>query len=239
MAKIKTIIIEDEQKGMDKLVAMLEDYCPNIEIIDKCQDGKKAIQSIEENRPQLIFLDIELGGINGFDVLSSVQHLHFETIMTTAHEEYGIQALKAGAIDYLLKPFSLAELKSAVQKVWTKIEESMQHSTGSFGKIRLPDTNGFILLPIEDIIYCEADNNCTSIYLKNKNKALYIVRTLGKIYEQLPKAQFSRISRSYVVNMKEIASYSRTDGGSIKLTNNKILLTRPGKFRDSFLEKFK
>jgi len=141
MTKLRTIIVEDEKKGMEKLVAMLNDFCPNIEIVDKCFTGKSAIQTIEEKRPDLVFMDIELGGMHGFDVLSSVRHIPFETIFTTAHEEYGIKAIKIGALDYLLKPFSLGELKDAVHKVWGRRNDA-QKITEEITKIKLPDTNG-------------------------------------------------------------------------------------------------
>ncbi len=235
MNKIKAIIVEDEKKGMDKIVAMLTDFCPNIEILDKCPTGKAAIQSIAEKRPDLVFMDIELGGMHGFDVLSSVRHIPFETIFTTAHEEYGIKAIKAGAIDYLLKPFSLEELKDAVHKVWAKINDA-QKTSEEITKIKLPDTNGFILLDVDDIMYCQADNNAAYIHLLSKEKPLYIIKTLGKIYEKLPEAKFCRSSRSHIVNMNQVASYSRLDGGVITLVNGKKLATRPGVFRDRFLE---
>ena len=129
MGKIKSIIVEDEKKGMDKIVAMLTDYCPNIEIIEKCYSGKEAIKAIDALKPQLVFLDLDLGSIQGFDVLASVPHITFETIITTGDNSHGIKAVKAGALDYLVKPFGLEELQNAVRKAGEKIPVSYTHLT--------------------------------------------------------------------------------------------------------------
>ena len=236
MTKIKSIIVEDEKRGMEKIVTMLNDYCPNIEIVEKCFNGKTAIQAIDKLRPQLVFLDLDLGGIQGFDVLSSVSHITFETIITTGDSTHGIKAVKAGALDYLVKPFGLEELQSAVKKAWTKIQPN---TIKEITKIALPDTHGANIIPVDDIMYCTSDNNCSYVHFSNGNKSLYVVKTLGKIMEKLPAEKFCRVSRSNIIHLDQVASYSRIDGGSITLLDGTILYLRPGKFRDEFLEKLR
>lgn len=236
MGKIKSIIVEDEKKGMDKIVAMLNDYCPNIEIIEKCYNGKSAIQAIDKLNPQLVFLDLDLGGIQGFDVLASVSHITFETIITTGDSTQGIQAVKSGAMDYLVKPFGLDELQTAVKKVWKKFPEP---SKREITKIALPDTYGVNIIPIDDIMYCTSDNNCSYVHFSNEKKPLYVVKTLGKIMDKLPEEKFCRVSRSNIVHLDQVAAYSRLDGGFITLLNGTKLSLRPGKFRDLFLDRLR
>ena len=234
MGKIKSIIVEDEKRGMEKLVTMITDYCPNIEIIEKCYNGQSAIQAIDNLKPQLVFMDLDLGGIQGFDVLASVPHISFETIITTGDSSQGIKAVKSGALDYLVKPFGLDELQSAVKKAWKKIP-----TTNEITKIALPDTHGSTIIPVEEIRYVKADNNCCIVHFVSEKKPLYVVMTLGKIMDKLPMKKFCRVSRSNIVNMDEMAAYSRLDGGIITLLNDEKISLRPGKFRNEFLERLK
>ena len=238
MSKIQAILVEDEARGMEKLSIMLADYCPTIEVVEKCYDGKSGIQAIEKHRPQLVFLDLDLGSINGFDVLSGVSHITFETVIITGDDSKGIQAVKVGAIDYLVKPFSLGDLQNAIAKVTQKRSASTT-SPKEISKIALPDTFGINLVPVDEILFCEADNNSTKVHFLKDRKSLFVTKTLGKIMEKLPTNKFCRISRSHTIHLDYVSSYSRLDGGSITLTNGKILLLKPGKFKDQFLERLK
>lgn len=238
MSKISSILVEDEARGMEKLFIMLSDYCPTIEVLEKCFDGKSAIQAIDKHRPQLVFLDLDLGSINGFDVLSSVSHITFETIIITGDDSKGIQAVKVGAIDYLVKPFSLGDLQNAISKVTQKLSVSSP-SPKEVKKIALPDTFGVNLIPVDEILFCEADNNSTKVNFSSDRKSLFVTKTLGKILDKLPENKFCRVSRSHAIHLDHVASYSRLDGGSITLSNGKSLLLKPGKFKDQFLERLK
>lgn len=236
MSKIKSIIVEDEKRGMDKLVSMLSDYCPNVEVIEKCYNGKSAIQAIDQLKPQLVFLDLDLGGMQGFDVLASVPHITFETIITTGDNSHGIKAVRAGALDYLVKPFSLPELQTAVKKAGEKIITGKEDE---ITKIALPDTHGVIIIPVEEINYVEADDNCVYVYYVDNSKPLYVVRTLGKVYDKLPQKKFCRVSRKHIINMDQVASFSRLDGGTITLINGATIRITRGKFRDDFLDRLR
>lgn len=216
---MKAIIVEDEKTGLDNLVFKLRDNCPGVEIIATCSTGEEAIKAIENLRPQLLFLDIRLGSMTGFDVLDRLTRIDFEIIFTTAYDQYAIQAIKSSALDYLLKPFKDEELKNAVQKAWRTMAEKQERQGDR--QIALPVEHGIRLLKYDDIVWCEADNNNAIIYLLNVSQALKIPRSLTDIYQKLPRQQFFRIHRSYVVNRYHIAEFSRE--GWVKLTNKKGL----------------
>lgn len=236
MSKIKSIIVEDEKRGMDKLVTMLSDFCPTVEIVEKCFNGKSAIQAIDQLKPQLIFLDLDLGGIQGFDVLASVPHITFETIITTGDNSHGIKAVKAGALDYLVKPFGLEELQAAIKKAGEKIPTNQEEE---ITKIALPDTHGVNIIPVDEISYIKADNNCIIVNFTDDRKPLYVVKNLGKVYAKLPLKKFCRVSRSHIIHMDQVASYSRLDGGIITLTSGETISITRGIFRDEFLDRLR
>jgi len=227
---IKAIIVEDEEQGMRNLSLKLERHCPEVEIIGKAPTGEKAVKMISQLQPQLVFLDIQLGTMSGFDVLSKLPHVHFEVIFTTAYDNYGIRAIKANALDYLIKPIKPKELKEAVQKAARVLEES-----GPITKIIVPISNGIQVIPVNDILYCEADNTYTKIFREQaKNRKMLVTRPLADIERKLPANQFARIHRKYLVNLAFVESFKRDDGGIVVLQDGTELLVSKAK-RDDFL----
>lgn len=178
--KIKTIIVEDEKEGMENLVIKLQKNCPEIEIIAKCYTGVSAVSTIEKLNPDLVFLDIQLGIMSGFDVLNKLSHISFSVIFTTAHNEYAIDAFKVSALDYLLKPIKPKELEIAVGKAKSRI-----NSLVPIRRISVPINNGFQFIPIENIIYCLADDNYTKIYRQDE-KMVLVTKPLKFIVQKLP-----------------------------------------------------
>lgn len=228
MTSIKAIIVEDEKEGMHNLSLKLEKNCPEVEIIGKAYTGEEAIKMIPALSPQLIFLDINLGTMSGFDVLSKLAHMHFEIIFTTAYDNYGIKAIKANALDYLIKPIKPKELKDAVDKAWKVIQTS-----GAISRITVPISNGFQILSLKDITYCEAENTYTYIHL-NKEKKILVTKPLADISKKLPADKFCRIHRTYVVNLDYVRFFKKDDGGIIVLEDGTELTVARAR-RDEFL----
>ena len=227
---MRAIIVEDEEEGMENLVLKLKKHCPNVEIIDKCETGETAIRAIRNKTPQIVFLDIQLGTMTGFDVLSKVPQIPFEIIFITAHEDYAIEAIRASAIDYLLKPVRPTELKKAVQSAAERIETSKEVT-----RILVPDGNTHLVMHTKEVMYCLADNVNTYIHRENK-KPYLAVKILKSIEGMLPKDTFHRISRSAVVNLDFVIAFHNSDGGYIEMKDGKKLsVSRPR--LDDFLRK--
>ena len=163
--KIRSIIVEDEEEGMNVLSIKIETHCPDIEIIDKCYTYDEAVKSIEANNPDLVFLDVRLDRKTGFDVLSRLAYIHFEVIFITGYDQYAQQALKEGALDYILKPVNVKELTGAVEKAKKAIKKFPDIT-----RIIVPIAGGIRIILLKDIIYCLADDNATKIFVVNEKK---------------------------------------------------------------------
>lgn len=223
---MKTIIIDDEIKAAKMLQIELEKLFPEIEIIGNFQQPELGIKAIDELRPDLVFLDIEMPKISGFDVLKSCSFHKMQVIFATAYSEYALQAIKANALDYILKPIDTDELESAVKKAKQKIEEQqfnqfqflidkLENDEKDF--IKIPSGDQILFFKSEDIIYCKAESNYTSI-ITTKQKLL-VSKTLKYMEELLPQENFIRIHQSFVINKNHIRAYSRLDGGYVTLSN--------------------
>jgi two-component system LytT family response regulator len=161
------LIIDDEKHCRDVLLLLLQKNCPGVQVLDTCVDGPSGIQAIERHRPDLVFLDIEMPGMNGFDMLSQCRYHQFKLIFTTAYDEYAIQAIRHNALDYLLKPVDKDELMKAVQRASEstgtaaadRIEQLLQQvqPQKTMGKVALPTLEGLLFINPDDIYYCESD----------------------------------------------------------------------------------
>jgi len=234
MNQISAVIVEDEKPNLASLIGKLRRSCPLVSIIGQCRTGEEAVKLIHTEKPQLIFLDIKLGTMSGFDVLERLQHVSFEIIFTTSYDQFAIRAIKANALDYLLKPINELELIAAVDKARRRIIEKSESDKPT--RIAVPYQHGIQFIGLEDIIYCEAFDNFTYIH-GPEFKPILVSRTLKKITEKLPLIDFFRIHRKFTVRRDYIHSYSREDGGLIILKNQhstKLPLSRPRK--EEFLE---
>lgn len=222
MQSIRAVIVEDEPAGRDNLALKIRNNCPGIELIALCGSGEEAIQVIDDQRPQLIFLDIQLGSMSGFDVLERVKHVNFEVIFTTAFEQFAIKAFKTNALDYLIKPIDISELIGAVHKARTKIEAQAAASGPAATRLAIPLGGGMRIVGFEEIIYCESDDNNTHIYLENMGKeGIRVARTLTSIAQKLPDQDFFQIQRSYIVNRRFVTGI--TGEGFATMKNGKSL----------------
>lgn len=242
---MKTIIIDDEKHCVKTLSRLLETGFPEVKILATCSESAKAQHLILHHKPDFIFLDIEMPFLNGFDLLSRFEHLDFDVIFTTAYDSYAIKAIKYSALDYLLKPISIEELASAIEKVKQKSgvisKAQVQlantvHNNQHTDTVALPTTDGLIFTPVNEIIYCSADGSYTRIHMQDKTELL-LSKTLGDVCELLSGYNFFRIHHSSLINLKEVKKYIRGEGGEVVMSNGKNLMvarTRKNDFLNEF-----
>ena len=178
---IKALIIDDEQHCCDNLQWQLQQYCRDVEILAICNSGENGMQQIQLLQPQLVFLDVEMPGMTGFEMLEALKEINFDIIFTTAFDQYAIRAIKFGALDYLVKPIDKDELGESVNKhLQHSQKDSLKQLTAllshikksndlSFQKIALPTMHSYELVPLNNIVVCESNNNYTNVRLNNGN----------------------------------------------------------------------
>jgi len=224
---IRTILIDDEKMAIESLEILLTEFCENIEIIGTANSIEDGISEIKSKNPDLVFLDIEMPYGTGFDLLSHFKKINFQLIFVTAYNQYAIQAIKCNALDYILKPVDIDELKKAVKKVDLstrnneRIEELIENVKNSkpLTKIALADDGGYTLVDIASIIRCEASVNYTIFHIEN-SKTLTISKTLKDFEELLPRDKFVRVHQSHLVNLEKVHKYYKTDGGYLLMNDN-------------------
>lgn len=246
---ISTVIVDDEPNNIGALQNMLTQFCPEILVEGTAANAKDAYTVINALNPQLVFLDIEMPFGNGFDLLEKMMPVNFEVIFVTAFDQYAITAFKYAALDYLLKPVSIEELKRAVNRSTARIAEknantrieslinNIRNESPALKKIGLPAAEGFIFEEIENIMHLQAESNYTLVFIKNKKK-MTIAKTLKEFEDILPPSQFCRLHHSHIVNLNYIARYFKGRGGYVELTDGTMIEVSSRK-RDDFLEKFR
>lgn len=234
MENLKSIIIDDEQHCTDTLKWQIERYTSNIEIINVFNSAIEATNFITQNKIDLVFLDIEMPAMNGFDFLKQFNTLEFDVIFTTAYDEFAVKAFKASAIDYLLKPIDKDDLLAAIKKAITKqknktypdqmeiLYDALNLKNTHKERIAVPTQEGLHFIKIKDILYCISDSNYTHIHLLN-DKRILVSRTLKEIESLLVDEGFLRIHNSNLINLKMIERYIRGDGGSVVMDDGKEL----------------
>ncbi len=237
---IKAIIIDDEQHCIDALETDLAKNCSRVEVVAKCTSGKEGIFAIKKHKPRLIFLDVQMPWMNGFEMLEMLDHIDFCIIFTTAYDMFAAKAFRTSAVDYLLKPVDAEDLKAAVYKAEEKILSSagvvnIQNLLHNIKqpvpqqKIALPNRDGYEFSQVDSILYCTAEGAYTKVIFNDKH-SLLISRTLGDIEEMLPPEIFIRIHHSTIVNMNAVTQYHRTDGGYVVMnTNEKLMVSKARK----------
>ncbi len=224
---LTAIIIDDEAKGRMALKQKLLDYCEEIQLAGEAENGIEGIKLIEKMHPDIVFLDIEMPRMDGFEMLHRLPEKNFHIIFTTAYDQYAIKAIKYAAFDYLLKPIDIEELKIAVSKIHfrpqihtgKKLELLDQNLLkNNFNKIAISTLEGLLFFNISDIIHLEANSNYTTIYFTNRPKLL-ASKTLKDFEELLPTDIFFRTHHSHLINLNYIKRYIKGDGGQIELQN--------------------
>jgi two-component system LytT family response regulator len=232
---LSAIIIEDEKLAREVLISLLEQFFGNkINILGEASNVKQGVSLIQKYQPQLVFLDIQLRGLTGFDLFNHFEEPRsFEVVFTTAHKEHAIKAIRSGAFDYILKPIAIDDLSDMLKRLEvhlsTKSKETAkampsaedENTTKQTSKLVIPTANGYSLENKELIIYCEGMGNYTKIYLST-GKEMIMSKTLKTIELSLGDS-FCRIHKSYLVNNNHILRYSRSNGYKITLTNDTVL----------------
>ncbi len=245
------IIIDDEPLARAMLRAILEENCPQVRILAEAEDVLSGLKAIQKHLPQLVFLDIEMPGYSGFQLLDFFDKPNFQIIFTTAHSEFALRAFQVSAADYVLKPLQIAHVVRAVEKAnllrgeFTQYHETLnvlkdnlkEEKEGKISKIALPISGGLMFVSPEDIISLTADGAYTKVTLVEGSRLL-ISKKL-KEFEDVLTAHplFFRTHRSYMINFKFVKQFNRRDGGIIILKNDEEILLAKER-RDEFFQRF-
>ena len=227
-APLKAIIIDDESYCCETIATFLESR-DDIQIIAQCSNGIEGIEAIQKHKPDVVFLDVEMPKMNGFEMLQKLPSIQFEIIFTTSYDQYALKAIHLSAIDYLLKPIDEEELIHAIEKVRHRtnnpisqqleiLMQKLSEPNKKISKIALPTLDGLEMTTIASIIYCESDSNYTIVHLKGANK-IVVSKTLKEIEELLQDYSFVRVHRCFLVNINEVEKYKKGDGGYLILSN--------------------
>ncbi|RZK51898.1 MAG: response regulator transcription factor [Pedobacter sp.] len=238
---MKAILIDDEKSNLENLAGLLARYCPDLKLIGMVSNVDDGLTLIDLHQPDLLFLDIQMGKSSGFDLLAQITNPSFEVIFVTAYDQYGIQAVKFAALDYLLKPINTNELINAVAKAEIRVKSKKQNVQLSFllqqikapetyaQKIALPQQNEIRYVTVTDIIRCEADNNYTFFYLINGDRIL-VSRPLKEYSDLLKPNGFLRTHQSHLINPNFVKSWLKEDGGMLLMKNNdKVAVSKPNR----------
>lgn len=229
---IKAIIIDDDESNLSAMKEKLLKHCPEVNILSLCDNAKTGIEMIDSLHPDLVFLDIEMPVMNGFVMLQRLTFRDFQLIFVTAYDHYAIKAIRYSALDYLVKPADIDELKEAVRK---GIENTNKKSTSfqldmlqeyitkkQHRRIPIPTADGLQFIELEEIIYLEASNNYTNIFLVSAKKIL-VSRTLKEFEDLLPAESFLRIHHSSIINSSFVVRYIRGEGGQVVMRDGTVL----------------
>lgn len=230
---LKSIIVDDEAKSGESLKILIEDFCDDVQVCAICKTVDEGLLAIMEHHPDVVFLDIQMQRETGFDLLERLQEVTFEVIFTTAHSEYAIRAFRFSAIDYLLKPIDLEELRASLGKVKKKLSQgitarlqqlmrNLKETSGENYKLALPTTDGLFFVKVSSIVYCEASSNYTEIVTDDGRKHI-VSRTLKEYDEMLSEYNFYRIHNSYLINLNAVKKYVRGEGGSVVMITGQSL----------------
>jgi two-component system, LytTR family, response regulator len=226
---IQAIIIDDEPYCCETLEIMIGKFCPELTVVAVLHSGAEALEALTKFNPQLVFLDIEMPYMNGFEFLEKVHSINFGLIFTTSYDQYAIKAIRFSALDYLLKPIDREELIQAVAKVSKSLQsptelqlellfQKFNKAKYPIKKIALPTMEGLQMVEMDAIISCSSDSNYTNFFLKN-NKKLTVSRTMKDIEELLSDYSFLRVHHSFLVNLNEIHKYIKGEGGYLVMSD--------------------
>lgn len=245
---IRAVIVDDEQNARENLSFLVEEYCPQIQIIGMAESVSEATDLILKQKPDLVFLDIEIGEGSGFDVLDTIKDSRVEVIFITAFNHYAIKAFKFSAIDYLLKPVDIEELKDATQRAAERLKSNQFSNRLDYllnnisdpvkdnkklRRIGLPVHGGIKFYPLEEVIRLQSQSNYTTFYL-TQNREFLISKTLKEYDELLSEQGFVRVHQSHLVNIDHVVQYQKGDGGYLILTDgSNVPLSK--NYKDNFL----
>ena len=226
---LNSVIVDDEFYCCEVLTTLLEKHCEEVNVVAVCNSGTEGLKTIRELKPDLVFLDVEMPKMNGFEMLEQLTDINFDLIFTTGYDQYALQAFRFSAVDYLLKPIDREDLQKAVKKVIQRTQkplaeqfeillQKIHQPNAVLKKIAMPTLEGFQLVAVDSIISCESARNYTWLLLKNKHK-LVVSRSLKEIEEVLENRSFARVHHSHLVNLNEINKYVKGEGGYLVMSD--------------------
>jgi len=235
---LKAVVVDDEPDCVRLLSLQLKMYCPEVKVVAECTDGEAALKSITTTKPNLVFLDIEMPRMNGFELLEKFDTINFSLVFVTAYDRFAVKAFRFCALDYLLKPVDAKDLQMAVQKAgfqrWPERQQvsALKHQVverHAPDRIALPFQNGVAFVEIKEIIFCQSDNNYTRFHTSDGREHL-VAKTLGDVQEIMEDRDFLRVHRQYLVNVNHIIKYVRGEGNYLMLAGgHQIPLARSKK----------
>ncbi len=231
---LKALLVDDENKSRESLKILIEDFCSGVEVVAMASSVDEALEAVNATSPNIVFLDIRMNKETGFDFLNKCHKIDFQVVFTTAYSEHAIDAIKFSALDYLLKPINIDDLKAAIAKAEKKLSgddlkdkvdfllQNFKVDSSDNFKLVLPTSEGLIFINFKDILYCEASSNYTIFHMRD-NKKYVVSKTLKEYEDLLVNYNFFRIHNSFLINLREIVKYVKGDGGYVVLSNEKAL----------------
>lgn len=225
---LKAIIVDDEQHCIDRLSELLQDHKDSIEITANCKTIEEAEQKITDTKPDVVFLDVHLGNVTGFDLLTLLPNRNFDVVFTTSYDSYALKAFTFSALDYLMKPIDREDLKNTVQKIVynRNLKETSQkidvlfhnfkEGMGQSKRMAIPTIEGFVIIDINNIIRFQSDANYTHVHTTS-NKKITAAKTLKYFEELLENSDFFRIHKSHLINLSFVDNYIKGKGGYVTL----------------------
>lgn len=244
---IKSAIIDDEKSSVEMLQWLINTYCPNVEVVFTTNQPAEGIELLKKHQPELLFLDIEMPGMSGFDLLERLEKFSFQVVFTTAHDQFALRAFKYSALNYLLKPIDPDELQATIQRLEEKrsvlqpeqisvLLENLRPDRGNSGRIALTTGDGLIFVKSDDILYCKADSNYTEVKMSD-NRKIVVSKTLKDLDATLSGLNFFRVHNSFLINLNHISRYVKGDGGYIVMPDGTEISIARSK-REEFFQLF-
>ena len=233
MQVLKAILVDDELSSLQNLQYKIQEYCPSVKVVAQTQNPEEAVALIQQFKPDVIFLDIEMPRMSGFKMLEQIPEIDFEVIFITAYNHYAIHAIRISAFDYLVKPVSIEELQQTVERLgistYKKIREradmlkkNLANPKSQEDHIALPANDGLEFIQIKQIVRIESSSNYSKVFLQN-GQHLLVTRQLKDFEELLQEYRFYRVHHSHLINLNYIAKYIRGDGGQITMRNGDVI----------------
>lgn len=232
---IRAIIVDDEPGSRETLTELLGRYCPAVRVVASADSAAAARDELYRHRPDLLFLDVEMPFGSGFDLLDSIEDLHVEVIFITAHDHYAIKAIRYSALDYLLKPLDRDDLIAAVERTEKRIAEQgtqggnlrhilqgIRETNKDSNRLALVANDSVTMVPLNDIIRCQAEANYTRFYLRNGSTIL-MARTLKEYEIALEDRGFARVHNSHLINLDHIKKYIRGESGEVIMSDGAVI----------------
>lgn len=229
MKSLDAIILDDEELGRKNLQNLLSDYCPEVRVLGLAKSPLEARRLFHKYQPKLVFVDIHMPEGTGFDFLNGFRTRSFSTIFVTAYRDYGIEALKAGAVDYLLKPVDFRELQIAVDKAMTQQFASTESQQNA--RILIHSAEGSFVLPLSEVVFVRAASNYSEIVLVS-GKVRVVSMTLKKVQEVYDMKNFNRVSNSILVNLEHVLAFTNVGGKQVEMSSGESLIISRRRYAD-------